>query len=277
MEAQTIDMNDFVYAGEGANGISYNHRSDPDTMLKMYNENAPLDIIVSELTLAQKVYDCGIPTPKPGTLVTDGKRFGILFERIVDKVSFARAVGDDPSRIEELARRFARFCLLLHGTHLPEGLFPNVKDEYLRMLEDNPYFTQEEKVKVARFIREAPDGDSAIHGDLQFGNALMVGDKDYFIDLGDFNCGHPWFDLGMMCLCCNYDPEDFVQEAFHMTCAQAREFWKYFVKEYFGEDSDVEEVTRKLTPYAGLKVLIIERNAGTYFPAFHALLDDITK
>ena len=36
LEAIRIDLADYEYAGEGANGVSYNHRYDPDVMLKLY-------------------------------------------------------------------------------------------------------------------------------------------------------------------------------------------------------------------------------------------------
>lgn len=276
MEPILIDLNDYEYAGEGANGASYNHRTDKTLMMKLYNASAPYEIIESELDFARKVYEAGIPTPKPGEFVTDGNgRYGIRFERIVGKKSFSRAVGDDPSRVEEYAREFARMCLQLHSTHMDKADFPDIKEVDLKLLAEDPYFTEEERERVAAFIKASPDGDTAIHGDLQFSNAIMSESGRYFIDLGDFACGHPYFDLGMVLLCCRYDDADFVREVFHMDLETASEFWVYFVKEYFGEDADPDEIDRMLRPYAGLKVLIIERNAGMHFPQFHALLDDI--
>lgn len=274
--AEKIDLNEYEYAGEGANGASYNHKSNPSIMMKLYNAAAPYEIIVSELELAHKVYALGIPTPKPGDFVTDGQgRYGIRFERIQDKISFARAVGNEPERVEEFAREFARMCKELHNTHLPAREFPNIKDVCLKMLEENPYFTPEEKVKVAAFIKSTPDTDTAIHGDLQFGNAIFSNGKKYFIDLGDFACGNPLFDLGMVVLCCCYDDEAFLREVFHMGPDTAYQFWIYFAKEYFGENADIDALSKQLRPYAGLKVLIIERNSGMHFPAFHKLLDEV--
>lgn len=278
MEAITIDLNDYEYAGEGANGASYNHKTNPAIMMKLYNASAPFDIIVNELELAHKVYDLGIPTPKPGDFITDGNgRFGIRFERVQGKVSFSRAVGDNPQEVEKYAREFARMCKMLHNTHLPQGAFPDIKKVDLQLLEENPYFTAEEKIKVAEFIKNAPDGDTAIHGDLQFSNVITANGQNFFIDLGDFACGSPLFDLGMVLLCCCYDGEEFVREVFHMELDTAYQFWVYFAKEYFGEDADLVAIDKMLRPYAGLKTLIIERNAGMHFPEFHALLNDIMK
>ena len=80
-----VDMADYEYAGEGANGVSYNHRSDPDVMLKLYHPGKiqqPLD----EMLIARKVFAAGIPTPEPGDYVTDGIRYGIRFRRIREEI-----------------------------------------------------------------------------------------------------------------------------------------------------------------------------------------------
>lgn len=273
MEPILIDVNEYVHSGEGANGESLNHRTDPNIMVKLYNSTAPYQIIVNELDLAHKVYDAGIDTPKPGDFVTDGKgRYGIRFERIQNKISFSRAVGDNPERVEEYARRFARMCLKLHSVHLDTTKFENIKDVDLRELERNPFFTPEEKRRSAEFIKNVPEADTAIHGDLQFSNAIMSGDKEYFIDLGDFAYGHPYFDVGMVYVCCCCSKEEFIRETFHMEKTVSRKFWYYFAKEYFGEEADIDRVTEMIKPYAGLKLLIIERNSGCYMPEFHPLL-----
>lgn len=268
-----IDINDYFHSGEGSNGESYYHKADPAVMMKLYFASAPYEIIENELVLAQKVYDLGLPTPKPGDFITDGNgRYGIRFQRIVGKKSFARAIGEEPHRVETYARDFAQMCLKLHSTHVGKTQFPNMKEVNLEMLENNPYFNDDERKWVKDFMATIPDTDTALHGDLHFGNAIMANDGNYFIDLGDFAYGHPYFDLGQVLLTCCYDDEDFVCENFHMALATANEFWKYFVKEYFGENANLEEVTAMIRPYSGLKTLLIERNAGVHMPQFHVLL-----
>ena len=275
MEAKKINLSDFVLFGGGANGESYNHKQDPSLMLKLYfpgKIQQPLD----EMLLARKVYELGIPTPEPGEYVeTEDGRFGILFRRIEGKLSYSRATADHPEKVAQYATEFAQMCLQLHATKVDTSVFENVKDRYYRLLEENPFFTAHEKDRIGRFIADTPDADTAIHGDLQYSNAIFAGDKRYFIDLGDFCYGNRLFDLGMVYLCCCVTPEDFIKETFHMSKALATEFWHHFAPVYFGADRPLQDIEEEITPFTGLKTLIIERDTGCPMPVFRACLKSI--
>lgn len=275
MEAIKISLDDFVLSGGGFNGESYDHKTDPSVMLKLYfpgKIQQPLD----EMRLAQKVYATGIPSPEPGEyVVTDDGRYGILFKRIVGKTSYSRATANHPENTKQYAEEFAEMCRQLHATHVDTAQFENVKHRYGRLLEENPFFSADEKGKLRRFIDNVPDTDTAIHGDLQFSNAIFVGDKRYFIDLGDFCYGNPLFDVGMMYLCCKLDSEDFIRETFHMDKATAIQFWEHFAHAYFGNDRSLNDIEKEVRPFAGLKTLIIERDSGCPMPEFRAALEGI--
>jgi uncharacterized protein (TIGR02172 family) len=274
-EAIRINMDDYIISGGGANGESFDHKSDPSVMLKLYfpgKITQPLD----EMKLARKVYDLGIPTPKPGEyVVTDDGRYGIRFHRIFGKKSYSRATGDDPEHVDHYAEEFARMCLDLHAVHVDTSQFESVKDRYFQLLEESPFFTTAEKDRIGRFIADAPDTDTAIHGDLQFSNAIFVGDKRYFIDLGDFAYGYNLFDIGMVYLCCNLSPAPFIEETFHMPKALAIKFWEKFAPVYFGGDRPLKDIEEEIRPYAGLKTLIIERDMNQPMPVFRSALSSI--
>lgn len=272
MNAIPISLNDYVLSGGGANGESYDHKSDPDIMLKLYfpgKIRQPLD----EMMLARKVYDMGIPTPEPGDyVVTEDGRYGIRFRRIPGKVSYSRATGDHPEKVAHYAAEFAQMCLQLHSTHVDTTQFQNVKDRYYSLLAENPFFTSAEKEKLARFIADVPDEDTAVHGDLQYSNAIFVGNKRYFIDLGDFCWGNHLFDVGMVYLCCCLSDDDFIRETFHMPKTVAIEFWDHFAPVYFGEGIPLKEIEELIRPYAGLKTLIVERDTKCPMPEFREAL-----
>ncbi len=275
MEAIKISLDDYLLSGGGFNGESYNHKTDPTIMLKLYfpgKIQQPLD----EMKLAQKVFDLGIPTPEPGEyVVTEDGRYGIRFRRIADKVSYSRAVGDHPEKVQQYAEEFAQMCLQLHSTHVDTSQFENVKDRYYRLLEENPFFTTDEKDKLGKFIADVPERDTAIHGDLQFSNAIFVGNQRYFIDLGDFCYGYPLFDVGMLYLCCFLDGEEYIKEYFHMDKPTAVRFWECFAPAYFGKDRSLKDIEEEIRPFAGIKTLTIERDTGRPMPLFRAALKGI--
>ena len=275
MDPIRINMDDYVLSGEGANGSSYNHKTDSTVMLKMYFRN--FEAARLELELAQKVYKAGIPTPEPGDLVTDGERLGIRFHRISNKKSYSRATGDDPAHTEQYAAEFAALCKKLHSTEVDTSQFMDVKTHYMQLLADNPFFTADQKEKIGAFIQAAPNAKTAIHGDLQFSNGIFVEENGvhtpYFIDLGDFGYGYPMFDLGMVYLTCNLNNEEWTLEQYHMSNATAARFWKAFVPAYFGEDADIEAIEKEVRIYAGLKTLIVERDTHFPMPAFRAMLE----
>lgn len=275
MEAIKISLDDYVLFGGGANGESFNHKTDPSVMLKLYlpgKIQQPLD----EMNLARKVYDVGIPTPEPGEyVVTDDGRYGIRFRRIPDKKSYSRATADEPEKVQQFAAEFAMLCKQLHATHVDTTLFENVKDRYYRLLEENPFFTPTEKDRLKHFIADVPDEDTAVHGDLQYGNAIFVGNQRYFIDLGDFCWGNHLFDVAMVYLCCCLSEEPFIEKTFHMSKALAIRFWECFAPAYFGEDIPLKEINEMILPYAGLKTLIVERDSRRPMPEFRAALKSI--
>lgn len=275
MEAIKISLDDYILFGGGANGESYDNKQDPSVMLKLYfpgKIQQPLD----EINLARKVYDMGIPTPEPGDyVVTEDGRYGIRFRRILGKKSYSRATADEPEKVQQYATEFAQMCKQLHATRVDTTKFENVKDRYYRLLSENPFFTPQEKKKLERFIADTPDEETAIHGDLQYSNAIFVGDQRYFIDLGDFCWGNHLFDVAMVYLCCCLSDEAFIQETFHMPKSLAIRFWECFVPVYFGEDIPLKEITESILPYAGLKTLIIERDTKRPMPEFREALKSI--
>ena len=270
-----INLNDYIRTGEGANGASFNHKTDPSIRMKLYFRN--YEAAALELELAKKVYALGIPTPEPGDLVTDGERVGIRFRRLIGKRSYSRACGDEPERAEEYGAEFARLSKKLHSVHVDVTQFESCKQRYYKMLADNPDFTPEQKQKIHDYIAAVPDTDTALHGDLQFGNGIFT-EKDgvrtpYFIDLGDFCYGNPMFDVGMVYLCACLNDESWTMEVNHMSNATAARFWDGFAKEYFGPDADMDEVMKQVKIFAGLKTLMVERDTHCPMPQFRAMLE----
>ena len=54
-------------------------------------------------------------------------------------------------------------------------------------------------------------------------------------------------------------------------------FWKHFAADYFGPDRPLKDIEEEILPYAGLKTLIIERDAKCPQPHFRAALASILR
>ena len=259
-----IDLNDYTLSGGGKLGESYVHRTNPDVLLKLYPQNLEA-MGREEYERACKVFELGVPSPEPGELVHTGDgRIGILFKRIAGKKSYARALADNPERLEEYAATFARMSKELHALKPKPGSFPKIKDQYKEAIGLNPFLNGKEKEAVTRFIDGLADADTALHGDLHQGNIIFTEDgKQYFIDLSDFCTGSPLFDLGVLMVHTCWLPEEEEQELYHIGLDTSKAFWNAFVPAYFGPDASLEEVEAQLRPYALLRVLVVERTIGT--------------
>lgn len=283
-----IDTDKYIRTGEGANGASYDVPGRPDMMVKLYNEGYDAGAIRHELEVARTVYALGIPSPEPGELVTDGTRLGIRFRKIRGKRSFARAIADEPERVEAYAREFAAHCKRFHTTVCPAGTVPDAKKDFLKLLEAS-HLDADEKAIIKHFIvHRAPESRTALHGDMHFGNALTTLPAGaplsqphdiYFIDLGYFGYGCPLFDIGMTWMICNISDRAFVEHDMHFTLETAREAWKYFcdayffgperlAEAYFGAGATPEDVADGLTPYVIAKLLLVEYNVGFMPPHY---------
>lgn len=277
MNPKLIDINDYELSGGGKLGESYIRHDNPDVLLKLYPPKLEY-MGLEEYEKSRKVFDMGIPCPEPGELVrtTDG-RLGIQFQRIIGKKSYARAVSEHPERLNEYAAQFADLCKMLHSTKPEPGLFPTAKSLNIKGIMANPYLSDDEKKGLERFISTLPDEPTAVHGDLHFGNAIFTEDgRKYLIDLSDFCTGSPLFDIGIILLQTCIIPEEMEMELYHMNKTLSKAFWAAFVKEYYNNEKTVDEVVQMVTPYAFLRILVVEPLLGgpvtMIRPAVHAMI-----
>lgn len=267
-QIRTIDLNDYVLSGGGKLGESYTHKSNPDVLLKLYSKKLEQNGL-EEYKRACKVYSIGVPCPAPGKMVcTADGRLGITYSRIVGKKSYARALSDNPERLEEYAEMFAKDCKELHSIKPEPGLFNKAKDQYKSEIRLNPFLTDQEKDGICHYIDTLPDADTAVHGDLHHGNIIITDDgRHYFIDLSDFCTGTPLFDLGVIMLQTCFIPDEMERDLYHISLDTSKAFWKAFVPAYFGADVPFQEVEDMVRPYAFLRILLSERLIG--YPVEH--------
>ena len=250
---EMIDMDDYELSGDGYTALSYNSLKS-SRMIKLYADFMPISEPEKEIRVSWALSDMGLNIPKAHRLVTDGKRIGVEFDRIAPKKSVARAISQEPENLEKYAVKFAQMCKELHSTPCDTENFEAVTEHFKKIVNTSNLFSENEKGKMIAFINSVPAQTYCCHGDLHIGNVIFNTQTEeyYWIDLSDFRYGNPLFDLGMFYMACNCNPDDLTNRLYHVDNATMRKVWEIFVREYFGPDAVLDEVARRLEPFAAL-------------------------
>ena len=240
--AKLIDMSDCCEFGGGAAGSSFYHKSDDNLVLKLYWEQWPEERARSEFERSRKVFEMGVNCPETYEYVTDGKCFGMISQRIKEKKSFFRILSEEPGRVDEMARRFASEALKLHSTPCDTTKFHPIKERYeiafARMSEEVPEQIKDDLLKL---LRSFPDGTTCLHGDMQGGNIITDGKKDYWIDLGDFAYGSPTIEFSTLWHNAINLTNDQTLDMFHISSDLQMKFTKLVLQYYYNLDKMTHE------------------------------------
>lgn len=257
-EVQRIDLNDYVQTGEGGTALTYDHK-DGKTLAKLFITNVAADNAAREFRINQVVYESGLPTPKPIRLITDGERFGAEYELISPKRSFTRIISQEPDQLVPLSERFARLAKRIHQTPADTTRLPDMRELVREWIDRLEQFPDEFKYRFHRFIDTVPSTPTCLHGDLHIGNIITDGQRDLWIDVGDFAYGVPEWDTGMMYYSTHFLSPERADGIFHLDNDTLRAHWDAFAPVYYGTDSRevLDAEVRKLHPYIAAKLAFI--------------------
>lgn len=253
--ANYYEISDSEKSGDGYTADSY-FTKDGETMFKLYYPFVDPTEVEREKRYSKEAMLLGIPTPLSGGMIKVGDKNGVLFERIQEKISYARALANEPEKCDELAKEFAILTKKLHSTKCNKEVFPNAKKVYIGYIKAFKDITEEERNKLIKFVEGIEDRDTCLHGDFHMGNAIFTpqGQK-LFIDMGDFSYGHPYFDLGTMYFVTHSPNEETTLRIFHCSNAEVAKFYDAFIKYYFSEESDLEKVKEEIKRFSALTLI----------------------
>ena len=251
-----IDLNDYVQTGEGGTSLTYTHKTRA-ALAKLFNQGSEAEQAEEEFMTARAVFDMGIPTPEPLQLISDGKRRGVEYELISNKRSLTRIISQEPERLEEISLTFARMVRELHTQKANTSRFTSVKERLRRFYQEKgDRVTEEYKERALNFIDKSPDADTCLHGDLHIGNVITDGQRNMWIDLGQFSYGEPEWDLGWMWTICNQIDGQRSDFLLHVTPPMLKAHWDIFLPAYLGtnDKAKIGEYTRRLIPYYAVRL-----------------------
>lgn len=227
---KTIDYSDWTPFGKGGRGTTYRKKDDPSIILKMDNRADEM-VVREEFELSRKVAELGISTPQVYEMVTDGKLFGYTAQLIKGKKSVCRIISEHPSRMDEMVRLFTDRALQFHTVKCDTSEFQGMKQRALDNIAANRYLTDATKEAILSDIRSIPDTGTCLLGDFHFGNLITTGEKDYWIDLGEFTHGNPVFDIARFGFSLEL-PSIATDHLFHLDNKQMSTFFEKFLDCY---------------------------------------------
>ena len=254
-EIQRINLDDYIQTGEGGTALTYTHK-DGLSLAKLYNSGFEAVRAKAEFLTARAVFELGIPSPEPFRLITDGQRSGAEYELIKNKRSYTRIISQEPERLEEISLKFARMAKELHAKQADTTRLQSYKQRIANFYHEKDKVPEDYKQRVLQFLDTVPDTPRCLHGDLHIGNIISDGQRDLWIDLGEFAYGAPEWDLALLWTMCHNMPGDRVEHIFHITHDTMQAHWDIFFPAYLGTNDPqaIHEATQRLLPYYAAKV-----------------------
>ena len=262
--------------GQGANGKVY--RLDSDTIIKVYFNPDSLPDIHRERELARKAFVLGIPTAIPYDVVKVDKSYGSVFE-LLNAKSFAALIKAEPENIDKYIALYADLLKKIHGTAVPHGDMPNMKQvaqNWAAFLAE--YLPNEKYRKLCDLIAAVPESDQMMHGDYHIKNVMMQNGEVLLIDMDTLCVGNPVFEFASVYLAyLGYSENDhqIIRDFLGIEHETAKYIWEQTLRLYLGTDDEAvlraAEDKAMVIGYTRMMRRTIRREKGT--PAGDALIE----
>ena len=176
-----------VYALDDKTIVKVAYGAEPDAIQKRMSH---------ELTVAQELVRCGIPTPQAYEMVSVDGSIGLIYERLVGE-DLSDYIKDHPDEIDALAARVSEILHKLHRAAPQMDALPNMKEMLLAFLPKMTALYSDDELEILRRTYETvPDRKTFVHGDMNPGNMMRTTDGGlWMIDVGTVSLGHPYFEF----------------------------------------------------------------------------------
>ena len=254
--------------GQGANGKVY--RLDSDTIIKVYYNPDSLPDIQRERELARKAFVLGIPTAIPYDVVKVGESYGSVFE-LLNAKSFAKLIAAEPENVDKYIALYVDLLKKIHGTVVPRGDMPDMKEVALNWAEFLAEYLPAEKYrKLHDLIEAVPANDHMMHGDYHIKNVMQQNGEVLLIDMDTLCVGDPVFEFASIYLAyLGYSENDheIIKDFLGIDHETAKYIWEQTLRLYLGTDDEAAlraaEEKAMVVGYTRMMRRTIRRQKGT--------------
>ena len=253
-----VDLNSLKLLGAGMYGSIY--RINEEQILKVFHK------VQSELEM-RKIIDViriafthDIPTIMPFEVVKTDKGFGIVLE-LLNATLLSTLMHDNPKDFDKYVVEMIELAKSLSDTQFEEGTLKNHNDFITEFVTGSAEFlTEDEITAIKYYIDIVPRRNSGAHCDFHARNIMLMDGKLLLIDMDDFCCGHPVWDIGGTYRIYQMFPhfsDDITHKLFELqgitladlyfkmigfTVDEADRCWQKFFDEYFKDYSAQEKI-----------------------------------
>ena len=227
--------------GKGAHGTVYS--TAPDTIVKVYEPGTSMVDINRERELSKKAFVLGLPTAIALDTVKVGDQYGTVFE-LLNAASCVNYVKESQKNLDDFCDKAVATLKKIHSTVCNDKSLPDMKASHLKYVDNIRIFlSDEEYLKLKKFIEDIPDAKTLIHGDFHLKNQLLVGDQLMLIDMDTLCTGNPIFELASVCN--SYFEfgvinRSMIENFLEIPLEKANYIWKSISRKYYADLSDEE-------------------------------------
>lgn len=250
---------------KGATGECF--RLEEDSVLKLYYDGFPMEMIEREKKCAKTAFIASIPTAISFHIVEAGSRLGIVYEYVSGK-TLSELTAADPTEASHFGRIFGKLAALLHGADASAAELSLATAEVREAMKRVDYLSEDALARIYDFLDELDKEKSFVHGDFHPNNVIITKDGPMLIDMGGFSIGSPLFDLATTYFSLFASPDAVKggrSEFNGLNHEEAQAFWDGCVEAYFGEKGLDDDTRARLMKVVLLKKLWFERMYGEYF------------
>lgn len=189
--------------GQGGHGIIY--KIGEDTIIKVYKDHSPIEIIEKERQYAKNAFVNGISTAIVYDVVETKQGYGVIFE-MINGMTLGQYLNKHPDELEKYSVKFANLLHSLHVTKADPTLYDDFEEMLIERIEVlRKYLKDEEVEKLEKVIKAIPKGNGMVHGDYHPNNVMIDDEGELIlIDMADISRGNGFYDLGGSCLVMNF-------------------------------------------------------------------------
>ncbi len=189
-----VDLTSLKLLGAGMYGSVY--RINEEQILKVFHKVQSELEIRKVIEVIRIAFTHDIPTLMPFEVVKTDRGFGIVLE-LLNATILSTLMHDNPKDFERHVVEMVELAKSLANTKFEEGTLKNHNDLVTEFIDSSAEFlTEDEITAIKYYIDIVPRRNSGAHCDFHAKNIMLMDGKPLLIDMDDFGCGHPVWDIG---------------------------------------------------------------------------------